>query len=567
MANFEIKSKDLAGRIGKLQTKHGEIETPTVMPVMNPNKITLKPKKIMEIGAQALITNAYILKKNHLHEVITQGIHNFLDFSGPIMTDSGAYQLMRYGEIGISNKEVLEFQEKINTDIGVILDIPTDTENKEKLNKAVKKTIERSKESEEYIKDKKTLYVGPLQGWKYPDIFRKSVREQSKLDFDIHALGSIVPTMERYQYHKLMEPLRIIKEEIPENRPIHLFGAGHPMLFPFLVAMGADLFDSAAYSLYAQDGRYLTPTGTKKINKMDYLPCSCPICTDNTVEDLKKPENQVKLAEHNLHITFEEIRQIKQSIREGTLYEILETKSRAHPALKKLMDELTNDMRTIQKRDPITKKHLFMVSKYSKKRPDYQRALKKAKEIEGKRINIKEFGEVPVNLLECYPYSHIGEETLEEIKGLKINDLEKLKSISEYWLDLDIIPEDVEIIKSPKTGRIRNVNRKGNLYLVIRSSDHMMLLHEAARELHERTKYPKHRIVMDKEAEEFVERGETIFNKFVEETDPELKPGEPVLITNKDDRLLASGESYLSAKEIMEFKKGEAAKNRWNIKR
>jgi len=568
MTNFEIKSKDLAGRIGKLKTKHGGIETPTVLPVINPNKKTLEPREIKKTGAQALITNAYILKKDHLHEVMTKGIHNFLGFHGPIMTDSGAYQLMRYGEIETTNKEILEFQEKINTDIGVILDIPTQSKEEKEIQTTVEKTIKRSKESQEQIKDTDTLYVGPLQGWRKPELFRKCVKKQSKLNFDIHALGSIVPTMEKYKYSKLIEPLRIIKEETPENRPIHLFGAGHPMLFPFLVAMGADLLDSAAYSLYAEDGRYLTSRGTKKVKEMDYLPCNCPVCTENELKEIQ--ENKQKLAKHNLHVTFKEIRKIKQSIREGTLYELLETRSRAHPSLKKLMETLTEDMRTIKNRDPITKKHLFIVSRYSEKRPDYKRAVKKAEQLTQEEnletTHIPEFGEVPRALLECYPYSHIGKETLEEEKTPKtiVSDLKKLKMVSKYWLGLDIIPGDVEIKKSPRTGKIREVTRKGELYLVVRPSDYMLLLHGAAKKLHEETNYPKHRIAMKAEAIEFVENGKTVFNKFVEDLDPDLKPGKPVLIVDKNDKLLAAGETYLSTKEIKEFDKGEAAKNRWH---
>ncbi len=571
MSNFEIKRKDLAGRIGKLKTKHGEIETPTILPVVNPNKITLNSQELKETGSKAIITNAYILKKDHLHEVITQGIHNFLDFHGPIMTDSGAYQLMRYGNLEINNREILEFQEKINTDIGVMLDIPTESEKEKEIHKTVKKTIERAKESEEYIKNKETLHVGPLQGWKKPKIFRECVKKQSKLEFDLHALGSIVPTMEKYRYSKLMEPLRIIKEEIPENRPIHLFGAGHPMLMPFLVAMGADMFDSAAYSLYAEEGRYLTSTGTKKLEEINYLPCNCPVCTkaENNPQNLEKEKTKKKLAKHNLHVTFKEINKIKQSIKEGTLYELLETKSRSHPSLKKLMDELTSDTRTIEKRDPVSKKHMFVVSEYSKKRPDYRRAIKKAKKIkeeQEKTINTPEFGEVPLSLMELYPYSHTGRE-IKEDKRKNIEDLKKLKTASKYWLGKDIVPKDVEIKKSPKTGKIRKLIRRGELYLVIRASDYMFLLHEAAKKLHRETKYPKRRIVMNEEASEFVEKGKTVFNKFVTDIDPELRPGEPVLMVNEEDELLAAGETYLSAKEIKEMDRGEAAKNRWKAKR
>ncbi len=558
MANFEIKDKDLAARIGKLKTPHGEIETPALLPVVNPNKLTIKPREIKEMGAQAIITNAYILKKDHLHEVITEGIHDYLDFQGPIMTDSGAYQLMEYGEIPLTNQEVLEFQEKINTDIRVILDTPTASSDKEDVKKAVEKTIKRLKESQEHIKGKEALYTGPVQGWRYPELMKKCIDTEKNLDYDIHAIGSIVPTMERYNYFKLVKPMRIAKQRLPEDRPIHLFGAGHPMLLPFAVAMGMDLFDSASYSLYAQDNRYITPRGTKKVKDIHYLPCECPVCSKNTIEDLK--ENKEKLAKHNLHVTLQEIEKIKQAIKEGTLFELLETRSRAHPSLKKLMDKITQNMDEIKERDPVTKKHFYNVSEYSKKRPDYKRAVKKAKEIKGKKKKTDVFGEVPEKILECYPYSQTGEET----PGSTATDLEKVKGASEYWLGKDIIPENVEIKKSPRTGRIREIQHQGEIFAVIRPTDFMLLLHQGAEKLHRETDYPEKRIVMDEEAAEFVEKGESIFNKFVEDLDPDLKPGEPVLLVDKDDELLAAGETYLSSTEIEQFNRGEAAKNRWH---
>lgn len=561
MTHFEIKDKDLAARIGKLTTKHGEIETPSILPVINPSKRTLTTKEIQETGAQALITNAYLLKKNHLHEVLTQGLHEFLDFPGPIMTDSGAYQLMEYGEIALTNKEVLKFQEKINTDIGVILDTPTSSEKKEDVEKAVSETIKKVKESETHVKDKETLYVGPLQGWNYPEQFKKCLKTVRDLDYDIHAIGSVVPLMKRYGYPELFEPMSLAKKHLPEDRPIHLFGAGHPLILPFAVAMGMDIFDSAAYSLYAQDERYMTPTGTKKLKDLQYLPCNCPVCANNSPEELKK--NTKKLAKHNLYVTFREMKRIKQAIKERTLFELLETKSRAHPSLKKLMDKISNDMETMKKRDPITKKHLFKVSKYSEKRPDYKRAIKKTQEIQGKKIKTTEFGEVPEKILECYPFSHTGEENPEN----NSTDLEKVKGASEYWLGEDIIPENVKIKKSPRTGKIREVHKDKELFIVLRSRDFMTLLHEAAKELHKKTKYPYHRIVMDEEAEKFVKEGGSVFNKFVKELDPNLKAGEPVIMVNQSDELLAAGETYLTSDEIKDFNKGEAAKNRWHIKK
>ena len=110
MVDFQIKSRDLAARIGRLKTNHGTIETPNIFPVINPNQQLIKPSEMEKIGAETVITNSYILWKNHQEEVLAKGIHNFLDYNGPIMTDSGAFQLMEYGDVEVSNSEIIDFQ-------------------------------------------------------------------------------------------------------------------------------------------------------------------------------------------------------------------------------------------------------------------------------------------------------------------------------------------------------------------------------------------------------------------------------------------------------------------------
>jgi len=122
--NFEIKYKDALGRIGVLKTPHGNVKTPALMPVIHPGKQTIDVKKY---GADIVITNSYIIYKNEelKKAALEEGIHSLINFDGPIVTDSGSFQLSVYGDIDVTNKEIIEFQEKIGTDIGTSLDIPT----------------------------------------------------------------------------------------------------------------------------------------------------------------------------------------------------------------------------------------------------------------------------------------------------------------------------------------------------------------------------------------------------------------------------------------------------------
>jgi 7-cyano-7-deazaguanine tRNA-ribosyltransferase len=104
------------------------------------------------------------------------------------------------------------------------------------------------------------------------------------------------------------------------------------MMLALAVALGCDLFDSAAYALYARDGRYLTSYGTLAMDELEELPCPCPVCSTHTAEELRQAGEET-LAEHNLYATFAELRQVKQAIRDGSLLDLLERRDRAHPLL------------------------------------------------------------------------------------------------------------------------------------------------------------------------------------------------------------------------------------------
>src|SRR5699024_12818002 len=120
------------------------------------------------------------------------------------------------------------------------------------------------------------------------------------------------------------------------DRRVHLVGARYAFLFARAVALGCDLFDSAAYALYARDDRYLTVRGTDRLATLDYLPCECPVCVEYTPDDLRAladDERETRLAEHNLYVSFGELRRIKQAIRRGNLLELVEARVRGHPAI------------------------------------------------------------------------------------------------------------------------------------------------------------------------------------------------------------------------------------------
>ena len=336
--SFEIKDKDLLGRIGKLKTKSGTIATPLLFPVINPSVQPVLPQRLKDVfGFEAVITNAYILKKRYQNRPMEVGLHNFLKFDGVTMTDSGAYQILVYGDVEYSQKEIVAYEEGIGTDIATILDIPTGWRvTKEQAALTVAETHRRAKDFFSLKTRDDILWVGPVQGGKHLDLVADSAKEMGSLPFNIHALGSPTEVMENYRYDVLAEMILTAKKGVPIERPLHLFGAGHPNMFAIAVALGCDLFDSAAYALYAREGRYMTENGTWRLPEMDYFPCTCPRCaieTPKTLLNKSAKEREVFLAEHNLWVCIAELKRIKQAIRDGRLWELAEMRSHAHPAL------------------------------------------------------------------------------------------------------------------------------------------------------------------------------------------------------------------------------------------
>ncbi|MCW3984640.1 MAG: tRNA guanosine(15) transglycosylase TgtA [Candidatus Bathyarchaeota archaeon] len=364
MSIFEIKEKDLLGRIGKLKTKTATVETPLLFPVINPSNQPIPCKRLKEtFGCQALITNSYIIKKRYNNVPVEQGLHKFLDYDGAIMTDSGAYQILVYGEVEVTQKEIVAYQEGIGSDIATILDIPTGWKvTKEQAEVTVAETLRRAKDFFKLKTRDDILWVGPVQGGRHLDLVASSAVEMGKLPFPIHALGSPTEVMENYRYDVLADMILTCRKGIPIERPLHLFGAGHPSMFALAVSLGCDLFDSAAYALYAREGRYMTENGTWRLDQMDYFPCSCPRCISETPESLrKKPakEREVFLAEHNLHVCLAELRRIKQAIRDGRLWEHTEMRLHAHPALLSALKRVRHHEDFLQRYSPTTKSSGF----------------------------------------------------------------------------------------------------------------------------------------------------------------------------------------------------------------
>ncbi|MGQ9469157.1 MAG: tRNA guanosine(15) transglycosylase TgtA [Nitrososphaerales archaeon] len=372
---FKIKATDLAGRIGEIRTKSGLLETPCILPVVHPTRQSIAPKEMEKMGFKAAMTNAYITLKVFGKMAEEKGIHKIIDYDGIIMTDSGGYQVLEYGSVDVNPLEMAIFQEKIGSDMALVLDTPTGMGvDKKRANETVKITLKAAEETLKVIKAEGTLWVGPIQGGSYLDLLKKSAKLTSKMKFDLFALGSPTEVMESYNFSLLAKMIITVKQSLPIDKPLHLFGAGHPLTIPLAVALGCDLFDSASYMLYAREGRYMTDYGTLRLDELTYLPCNCSICSKYTLKEIKElgSEERVKeIAIHNLNVLSKEVKATKQAIEDGRIWEYLGIKARAHPKLWEAFKLLVDHYEFLEDGTPLFKpRALFFYETYDLMRPE-----------------------------------------------------------------------------------------------------------------------------------------------------------------------------------------------------
>ncbi len=567
--SLELRAKDGAGRIARVRCGERLVETPTLMPVYNPLKPTLSIEELVsEFNPQAIMTNAYMLLKNdELRKKVEEvGIHELLGFDGVIATDSGSYQLMVYGAVETSNKGIIEFEEKIGTDIGSFLDIPSMPDTfKPRASEQLNTTLERAAEA-----------VGAgfavnaaVQGGKYPDLRAHAAREIGK-NFKLAAIGGIVPLMESYRLAELVDVIAAVKKNLPADTAVHAFGLGHPMIFPLATYLGCDLFDSAAYALYAQDDRYMTDYGTEHLESLEYISCTCPVCSEHGL-GLKRlyGDDKVRaLARHNLHVSYAMIEKVKQAISAGRLFELVAIQARSHPLLFKALKSLMNHMEWVAELDLVTKKKaLYVTGEESKRRSEVLNATTRMKRVSTHNtLELYPFGEVNEELLDIYPFN--GVQSMCAEPAPKVRDIHKLRAIMEYQFGQGAgkaLPDNIVVKKSKNTKRIRWLYEKGQMIASVRASDHFIIPHETlAQRLIEMFPTPNLRVIMkdDPEAVKCVSEGKSVMAKFVKDVDPELRAGDECVVVNKDDKLIRCATLHMSPVEVKDFNYGMAARTR-----
>ncbi len=614
---FEIKERDGLARIGKLETKHGTITTPALLPVVNPHILTIKPAIMKRLGADAIITNSYIIYKDEAlrEKALRDGVHSIVSFNGPIMTDSGSFQMYVYGDVNVDAIEIVRFQRDIGSDIGTILDIFSYTDDSTIAKRELEETIKRAKESVKHKGD--MLLALTVQGGVDERLREYAGKIMSRMA-DVVPIGGVVPLMENQRYADLARVITASKKGIEPSKPVHLFGAGHPMVFPMAALLGCDMFDSSSYIKYARDDRIILPEGTVRLKDMKEIPCSCEICSKYSVEELlemEKEERVEKIAFHNLAQAFAEIKRVREAIRNGSLWELVERRAASHPMLMEAMEIIKRHKKWLEKWESISKKRAFMYAGvYSVHRPLIYRFNERIKKryvphfgetvfVEetrkpysrderlrkiSKNVIVKSaFGPVPLELDEIYPVAQslfpekVDISTRRYARRMlnslsfsssynwrKDFDMRKIISVADYQFGRHAGKYlfgngDIKIVKSKRTGKIRNVYVNGKHVVSMRASDGFFTLKlEGAKILHEHFPFPKMRVMVSDDAEPFIRDGKNVFAKFVMNADEEIRPYDEVLIVNGRDELIGVGQAIMNRDEMLSFERGVAVKTR-----
>ena len=570
---FEISKRDGLARLGKIKTDHGALDTPTLLPVVNPKILTLSMDELKECGAQGLITNSYIIYKNsELKKVAEEkGVHGLLNWDGPIMTDSGTFQSHVYGEIDMQPDEILNFQKKIGVDIGTVLDVFCEPETRfEDAKKELEETQRRIEESD---KNKGSIFLAaPIQGGRHLDLRLKAAEMSSRTNAEVFPIGGVVPLMEKNNFEKLAEVIIAAKKGLDISRPVHLFGCGHPMLFALASFLGCDLFDSSSYAKFASRDSLMFTWGTRNLEELEEFPSEFSAAPDITVNQLKameKKQRQKIIAKHNLIVSFTEIRRVKQAIHDGLLWELVENRLRTSPALMKIFSILKREMDWISEFEPAYRyKTPIKTGNESDDRPIFSKLANSFKS--GDMVH-PYFGKVPNHLSETYPF-HPGL-LQDDIEGWKMQDwnVDRVQTILDYQFGKGIgkilTKGETDLVVSRKTKRLRNLLLNGEHVASLSHRRGMFILQKKGAELiHKSSKSPKFRVIVDADTAEFNRKGKSVFCKFIEDIDSDLRCMDECIVVTPDDQLIAFGKLLVSPKELGLGQQGMAVRVRSGIK-
>jgi queuine tRNA-ribosyltransferase len=329
MSTFDVTATDGGARAGVLKTLHGTISTPVFMPVGTKATVkSLAPDEVRAAGAQIVLSNAYHLHFRPGDELIAErgGLHRFMAWDGPILTDSGGFQvfslrdtLLAVDDDGVTFRNVYDgaasrftpelsaaIQANLGSDIAMCLDqVPPPTAERRELADAVRRTTEWARRQRHADRAEGQLRFAINQGGTDAELRRRSTEELVELDFDGNAIGGLALGEDRAA---MFDTTDWVAELLPADRPRYFMGIGDPEGVLEVIEAGVDMFDCVLPTRTARTGSALTWEGRLNLRNARYArddgpldaECDCPACTTFTRAYIRHLVNQSELLGHRL---------------------------------------------------------------------------------------------------------------------------------------------------------------------------------------------------------------------------------------------------------------------------
>jgi len=354
---FELLKTDTTtrARLGKLTTAHGVVDTPVYMPVGTQASVkAMDPRELLECGTQIILGNTYHLNIRPGLEIITAagGLHNFMNWQLPILTDSGGFQVFSLAKIRkvkphgvefrshldgsmlfIGPKESMHIQRVLGSDIAMCFDEcpPHDAPAKEQ-RLAVERTIRWARECRTQPRADGQKVFGIVQGGNNPALREQCAKALVEMDFDGYAIGGVSVGEPEPE---MMQAIEMSVPHLPENKARYAMGLGTPAQMLELIARGVDMFDCVLPTRVARNGTAYTRRGAIGIKggsyKADFSPieegCDCYACKNFTRAYLRHllKANEIlglrMLSVHNTHMYLKTMADARAHLAAGTFAE------------------------------------------------------------------------------------------------------------------------------------------------------------------------------------------------------------------------------------------------------
>lgn len=359
------KEENKRARLGQMVYNNQVYETPMFMPVgTNATVKTLSPEELKEMGSGIILSNTYHLWLRPGEDIVAKagGLHKFMNYNGPILTDSGGFQVFSLAnpkditeegvmfknhlngdKLFLTPEKSIEIQNKLDSDIAMSFDeCPPATADYEYLKKSIERTVRWAKRGKDAHKNPNQMLFGIIQGGPYEDLRKYSAEETIKLDFDGYSIGGVANDHESKE--DMYKAFDYSTRYMPEDKLRYAMGIGEPIDLIEGALLGIDLFDCVSPTRLARHGHAHTWAGKINIKNSKYKEafepideaCDCYACKHYTKSYIRHliVANETfgarLLSIHNIYFLHELMKKIRENIKTNTLEAFKEEFSKAY---------------------------------------------------------------------------------------------------------------------------------------------------------------------------------------------------------------------------------------------